>query len=121
MMNDDLMEYTAYPSLKKKSVEKLFAEAVDLREEKEAIKERINKLNEKIGIALMQAGVKSVIYKDRRVSLVESEGRRTLSKQMLMENGVDAETIAASMKQGKPNTTVSIAKVDSNGKNKAKK
>lgn len=118
---DELMEYTAYPSLKKKSVENLFAESIDLREQKKQIEEKIKKLNEKVGITLMKAGVKSVVFGDSRISLVESEGRRTLSKQLLMENGVDAETISASMKQGKPNTTVSIAKVDSNGKNKPKK
>jgi hypothetical protein len=121
-MPANLVEFTEVEELNVPEYKAAVKEMIQLNEKKKLIETRVTELRDIIGSMQMIAGIKSVAAFGYQVSVVESEGRKTLKKELLLMNGVDAETIAASTTMGDPYTTVSIKKLggDENGSGAAK-
>ena len=83
----------------------LIAEVAPYEAQKKAIGAEIQAL-------LLAAGEKSVTVGDLRATFVESAGRKTLSQDRLLANGVSPDVIAASYEIGKPSSSVRVTKID---------
>lgn len=78
-------------------------EELDLVEETAKInKERADEIKEELGVIQSKAGLRGIQYHGLCFAEREMSGRKSLDKMLLIENGVEADTIEASMKTGKP-------------------
>ena len=115
-MGTDLMYAEKIVGLETAETQELFDRRALLQAEKKAIESELGELNALLGTEMIMAEVKSVMFDDSlgrtwRFSVNQSEGRKTLSKKLLVENGVDIETIEASTKQGDPYTSLSVTEI----------
>ena len=100
--------YDAYPILQDIG----FATLLDARLENatliKALQERNAEIDEELKPAMLASEVKSVYYGDHLVVFTQNPGARRLDKVLLLKNGVSTEQIEASMKQGKPSSSISV-------------
>jgi hypothetical protein len=74
-------------------------------------KERLEKVDEEIKMALAMAGVEKVEWEDRPVQLVTSHGGSRIVAEKLLELGVEADTVAQATVPGKEYDYVLFGKV----------
>jgi hypothetical protein len=61
---------------------------------------------------LLAANAKSVTCGEFRATRVETQGRKTLSADLLLQNGCDADIIAKAYTFGKPSSSVRVTRMD---------
>lgn len=103
-----ILEYHNYPILQDISFEALVRERQIIVERIISLKEQLANIDAQLKPALVASGVKSVYYGDWIVTCKESAGRKTLDRLLLVQNGVTAEQIQASYKQGKGGSSLTV-------------
>lgn len=87
---------------RRKTIAALLLNAADLKQEIARCKAELDDLIDQLLSHSQRLGTTSIRHEGVAFYCSESEGKRTLDRVLLIENGVDPNIIEASMKTGKP-------------------
>ena len=100
--------YDQFESLVDESFPEVVRQRQELVMQKDQLETAIRELNDQIGAMLTIAGTKSAATDEYTVTLVESPGRETLSKERLLELGAGVDVLRRATVSGKPYSTVMV-------------